>query len=583
MNQWIITMPFRGGRLPERIPFEGDRYAQLDCGPVRAWFRRDGRFSNDQLFASDGQGLAVCDGVVLNLAELKEEYGVEDFAQVLRRGWEETNGVFFKKLAGPFCGAVYDREHDTLTAYANQTGDTFVFYYSSGSFCMVSNDLNMIEAVMRENALPRSLDEAAALSLLVFGYMIDERTLFQEIKRVLPAEMVRFSGSGGTERSLYHRFSYKARDISFEDAVELVDEGFRKAVGRCLEKDREYGVQEHLADLSGGLDSRMTSWVAHDLGGGPLVLLNYCQSHSDELDCASRVAEALGGQFLHKQLDDVSFLYEIDRIVDMNYGLSVYFGITGGEQLLRSLNFRRFGLEHTGQIGDVVIGSFLKDAQMTVQDAHLQHRLKYSQTIAFDPPREMMDGFETVEAFVLYARAFMGALTTHMLRRHYTYAVSPFLDPDFFALCMSIPPEYRLGHKLYWAWIDKKYPEAGAIPSTHRRANQSKWRARIRHYKRRGATVLWKAGLLRQRPRPDPHHMNPLDYWYESKPELRTFAADYYRETRSLLDRCPETATNVDKMYASTTGDKLLALTLLAAVKRYFPPVPSDTPRANQA
>ena len=124
MNQWIIIS---GACAPDMVPFEGDpRFARIDCGPLRAWFRRDGRFVNDQLFAADSRGMALCDGVVLNLAELKEEYGVEDFMGVLRRSWEETKGVFFKKFAGPFCGAVYDRERDVLTTYANQTGDSFV-------------------------------------------------------------------------------------------------------------------------------------------------------------------------------------------------------------------------------------------------------------------------------------------------------------------------------------------------------------------------------------------------------------------------------------------------------------------------
>ena len=101
MNQWIIIS---GACAPDMVPFEGDpRFARIDCGPLRAWFRRDGRFVNDQLFAADSRGMALCDGVVLNLAELKEEYGVEDFMGVLRQSWEETKGVFFKKFAGPFC------------------------------------------------------------------------------------------------------------------------------------------------------------------------------------------------------------------------------------------------------------------------------------------------------------------------------------------------------------------------------------------------------------------------------------------------------------------------------------------------
>lgn len=571
MNQWIIIS---GAQAPDMVPFEGDpRFARIDCGPLRAWFRRDGRFVNDQLFAAGGRGMALCDGVVLNLAELKEEYGVEDFMGVLRRSWEETKGVFFKKFAGPFCGAVYDRERDVLTTYANQTGDSFVFYYNSASCYMVSNDLNMIEEVMRKNGLPRSLDETAARYLLSFAYMVDERTLFREIKRILPGEMVRFSPEKGCERSYYHRFDFTPRPVSFEEAVELVDRGFRKAVRRCFEKDQEYGVTEHLADLSGGLDSRMTAWVAHDMGCGPFVFLNYCQSGSQELACASGAAAALGGQFLHKQLDDASFLYEADRLVDMNYGLSLFCAITGGEQLLRTLNFQRFGLEHTGQIGDAVIGSLCKNAAVLPDG---QHQLKYSRLIPSEAPAEILSEHHSFEDFALYTRAFLGALSSHLIRRTYSYAVSPFMDPDFLALCMSIPLEYRQGHKLYWAWLDAKYPEAIALPTTRSRAGQGDWtRAQIRNMKRKGAMALWKMGLRKQRPKPDPGHMNPIDEWYQTKPDLRAFLSRYEEETLPTLDRWPETQANARRMSASGAAtDKLMALTLLAAVKRYFPPEP---------
>lgn len=566
MNQWIIIS---GAQAPDMVPFEGDpRFARMDCGPLRAWYRRDGRFANDQLFAADGRGMALCDGVVLNLAELKKAYGAEDFTGVLRRSWEETKGVFFKKFAGPFCGAVYDREQNALTAYANQTGDSFVFYYDSGSCHMVSNDLNMIEEVMRENGLPRSLDEEAARYLLSFAYMVDERTLFREIKRVLPGEMVRFSLGKSCERSYYHRFDFTPRPVSFEEAVELVDRGFRRAVRRCFEKDREYGVKEHLADLSGGLDSRMTAWVAHDMGYGPFVFLNYCQSGSQELRCASGVASALGGRFLHEQLDDAGFLYDLEKLVGMNYGLSLFCGITGGERLLRSLNLGRFGLEHTGQIG----GPYTQSNE-TFPDS--LSTLRYSQVIACEPPPAVLAEHNNFEEFAVYVRGFLGTMSSHLIRRHYTYAVSPFIDPDFLSVLASISLEHRKGYRLYWAWLDAKYPEAIALPTTHSRAGQGDWtKAQIQNAKRKGAAALWRLGLLKQRPKPDPGNMNPMDEWYQTKPDLRSFLSDYIQENLPLLDRYPETRDSTRLMAASGTTDRLMALTLLAAVKRYFPREP---------
>ena len=79
---------------------------------------------------------------------------------------------------------------------------------------------------------------------------------------------------------------------------------------------------------------------------------------------------------------------------------------------------------------------------------------------------------------------------------------------------------------------------------------------------------------MKRRPKPDTANMNPLNEWYQTKPDLRAFLSNYERENFSLLDRWPETQANARLMAASGITDRLMALTLMAAVKRYFPPEP---------
>lgn len=467
MNRWIVLAPVKGAGLPDRMPWKEEEWQRFSCGPAKAYVRRDGRFSGDQVFDADKKGILFADGVLLNLAELKAEYRTDSLPEIVRRSGAETNGVFFKRFIGPFCGSFYDAERDELSAYGNQTGDTFVFYSCARGCRIISNDFNLVDAVLRENGAERTFNEAAAACLLSFGFMIDGKTQVREIMRVLPGEYVRMDGAGRTEPFKYHFFSFQPRETAMDKAIELVDQGFRAAVRRCFEKDREYGAEEHLADLSGGLDSRMTAWVAHDMGYGPAVYLNYCQSGSKEVNCASRVASELDGQFYHKQLDDAAFLYEIDRLVEMNYGLSLYCGITGGEQMLRTLDTSRFVLEHTGQIGDAVIGVLGDVTRKKGQD--VAHTIRNSSKAVWEVPPETIGSFETPEAFAMYTRVFLGALSSHVIRRHYICAASPFMDPDFLSLCFSLPLELRKDHALYWAWVDRKYPRAGRLPATRSR------------------------------------------------------------------------------------------------------------------
>ena len=54
----------------------------------------------------------------------------------------------------------------------------------------------------------------------------------------------------------------------------------------------------------------------------------------------------------------------------------------------------------------------------------------------------------------LYLRGFQGALSTHYIRSNYTYAVSPFIDPEFIDICFSILKCLRIYIRLFWTWIN---------------------------------------------------------------------------------------------------------------------------------
>ena len=70
------------------------------------------------------------------------------------------------------------------------------------------------------------------------------------------------------------------------------------------------------------------------------------------------IAKYLNHEYMFKYLDDKKFLYDIEEITEKNFCAATYFGITGGNQLLKSLNMGIFGLEHTGQIGDAILSTF---------------------------------------------------------------------------------------------------------------------------------------------------------------------------------------------------------------------------------
>jgi len=512
----------------------------------------------------------ILDGVLLNKKELLDNSSCDNLKEWVYQHVVRGEQIY-TELRGPFDGCICDLENDILYAFGNQTGDTAVFYYSDDNCFAVSSDFNMVFDFCKKNNKILSFNKTAANHIISLGYVVEGNTFANEIHRVKPGNLVSVYGNNVREESYYRIDNTHIQNISMEEAIEQLDKGFRKAVKRCFDKDLEYGYTHHLADMSGGLDSRMTTWVAKDMGYTDITNISYAKADSDEERCARNVTVELNNEFIFKQLDDLSFFYDIEDIINKNYGLALYSGITGGNRLLSDLNFDKFGLEHTGQLGDVIIGSYSKD--LTHRDAINPTAISYSDFVS--PILCNSNDFNDHEMFAMYYRGFQGILSTHFIRSKYTLAVSPFIDVDFINLCFSFPLEYRINHNLYFKWLYKKYPEAASVPSTTVDPQKAKktWRdvgrKLVGKNKRAVVSFLKKHKLYFFIE--DPNTMNPLDYWYYKNSKIRGFMNKYYEDHIALLDDYPDTQETVTKVFnAERANDKVLALTVLGVYAVYW-------------
>lgn len=524
------------------------------------------RFSADKAHVTQENKEAIIDGILLNKEELLNEYKCDLNELVLNYGFSLD---FPALLRGPFCGAYWDGS--SVCAYGNQTGDTAVFYFFDNTLFVVSPDYNRVVNICRQKGRSLSFDEIYANHLFSLGFSTEGHTVAREIKRVLPGDAIILRGNQ-VEEIAYYRFSSCPTEITMDEAVERVDTEFRKAVSRCINKDIEYGYSYHLADMSGGLDSRMTTWVAHEMGYLPITNLSYAKQGSFDEQYARMVAKELDNDFIFQPLDNVEFIYDLEAIVHMNYGLAMYAGITGGKKLLSTIDFNKYGLEHTGQIGDVIIGTYCKSESDNSRSASVRE-IQYGDWIA--PILEEKDRYKTNDLLFLYYRAFQGALVTHFIRRHYTEAVSPFLDVDFIQFCLNLPLEYRCEHRLYYRWIETKYPSALSIPTTRIRPGSKKITKKTLYHAMptwaRHAIIgickkLHLANMIS-----DKKGMNPMDYWYENNSEMRSFIEKYYSEHIDELKSNQTVVETAKTIFArGRTMDKLLVLTVLAANHIYI-------------
>lgn len=538
----------------------------VDLGYCKQYNHLLNAFPKDQVFLDEKTQISFLDGYVYNKEKL-ETKNAGDWKHAFAGAMQRDAGECLRTLRGGFCGYIYHKQDSVLVAYTDQIATKALYYYADGERWMASSHIPYMVAVLKANGILYHFNETAAKYMLTYGYMLDGSTFVKEIRRLLPGQLVRIR-NGNAEVERYYMIPNGEERMSEQEAVERIDSAFREAVRREFDKDREY-ERRHLVDLSGGLDSRMVSWVAHDMGYIDQLNLTYCRSDYLDYKISQKIAVYLGHEYLFKALDDVSWLYDIDDIISKNNGAALYTGITGGSRLLGMLNTEQFGLEHTGMIGDITLSTFYHDRKLNFGKPRLGLN-QYSNRLSYAVDSQVMEEYSCQEMFAIYTRGMMGAMSSYIIRQHYIEVASPFTDVDFLEVNYTIPFEYRDKHSIYMKWMAEKYPQSTSF-------GWEKWggiKPREDHIFFRKVKTTQR--LLRQAAckafkRQNSDNMNPLDYWYQERPEIQEYYKDYYSKNRNRDELRGELGKDISRLFEEgNTIEKSMVLTVLGALKLYF-------------
>lgn len=546
------------------------------------------KFINDRLFADLDDYLVVVEGVVLNNHELEKQYKASSWLECVVEMYKSNGNDFFKDFRGSFSGLFYDKKQDKWLIYTNHIGDKQVFLYKiADNDYIFASEIGFIVDILKNNGLSVSLDKTGAYLALTHGFVIEDKTLVQGVSKLIAGTYYKLE-KGEFSEITYHRFSNKAKEMSPQEAIEGIEKYFTKAVRLQFEKDKEYGYK-HITCLSGGLDSRMTVMVAHELGYTKQLNTTFSQSNYLDFTVPQQIATDLHHDFIFKTLDGGDFMDKIDEITPITYGSACYFGISHGKSLYDNINFEPYGLIHTGMIGDAIIGTFFKKNNYNSeyklgQGAYSVEVIERLQNYSFK------EGYENEEIFCLYTRAFTGANQGQTYFQEVTESVSPFCDVDFIEFCYSIPLNLRYNHKIYFDWIFAKHPKAAEYvwEKLKRKISpiENTSPKRMTVFGKQIPTltdkdflpwlrgsILRRLGLRKKGAKSKTlkfatkDNMNPVDYWYETNPYIRSFMQNYWETNKHLIDD-KQLSDDMNHLFNDCVLlDKLQALSVLSTIK----------------
>ncbi len=542
-------------------------HKQINSNNFKAELFSPKKFEKDKVLFENTEFVVISEGIILNLQELLNEFQHNSVSSLLIHLYSELGESFIQKFKGDFSGLIYEKRSGKIFVYGNQTGSKRIFYYNDNNNLIVSSDLAEISHLMHEMQISKSLNITASYLLLTCGFMLEEHTLVNEVKRLMPGcYLTADKNFSISTKEFFHLRNISKTNDSVKQIIQNMDDLFAKAIKRQFEKDKDAGYN-HTVTLSGGLDSRMVALFAHELGYTNQHNFTFSQENYLDEKIARKIAADYNHQFEFLSLGKGDYLKQIDEAVYLNDGLVLYSGAAHVLHAVKHIDLSNYGIIHTGLIGDAVIGSFLSAPEI-VKPATLDgmYATRLAQKIEHEL-KSITGKYESEELYKFYSRAFLAAMNGNYTFDLVSHAVSPFLDVDFLSYCYSIPENLKYKQKIYLQWIAEKHRDFGlyawektGVPPL----KSDNFRKYLDHrfYQR---MMLKLTDRLSSKMKSG---MNPFDYWMADNEELRKYIMQYFVDNIEVLNDNNELKNDcILQFEQGNAGEKFQVLTLLSAIK----------------
>lgn len=416
------------------------------------------KLTNDRLFGTK-EGITICfEGV--NLSD--EIKSLNDFFNE----YQKSSVEFIKNLKGSFSGFILDENIQKVFVFNDHLSSKNIFYYYDEKFGFVfCSELKAISKLFRKHEVPFSLNRDAVYMMSLYGFLLEDNTYIKEIKKLPYSSVIYFDYKTNT-MSINKHFCYqslKKEKIKSSDAIVELNALFEQSVIRCWNKDLKYG-NRHLSLLSGGMDARTNVLVAKKLGFKNISTITFGQSNSQDIRYSQKIAVGENLNHFTRFLDYPSYL--IDDIeknyVRPNDGLMMYHTSAHMSSTLKSFNTQPYSILHTGQIGDVLLGSFSQEKFDFKKNKAI---IGYTGNVGelellkkIESLNSILEKYQELgyEIYSYEQRQINATLVGDRSLNNVIDNFSPFYDLDLINFCLSLPSDLKKNQIIYYDWL-KKY------------------------------------------------------------------------------------------------------------------------------
>jgi len=235
----------------------------------------------------------VCNGEIYNFLELRKEleskghqfYTKTDTETIIHL-YEDYGINFLQLLRGMFAFAIWDTRHRRVFLAKDRVGKKPLYYtVQNGSLVFASEIKSILEYL---NKTPE-IDLEAIDFFLTYQYIPSPKTIFKNIKSLMPAHILTCDKNGNIKTEKYWDLDFTEKtDLSFDDACKNIRNLLTEATKLRMISDVPLG-----AFLSGGHDSSIVVGLMSELSSQPVKTFSIGFEEADfsELNYARIVAK----------------------------------------------------------------------------------------------------------------------------------------------------------------------------------------------------------------------------------------------------------------------------------------------------
>jgi asparagine synthase (glutamine-hydrolysing) len=249
-----------------------------------------------QPIANEDQSIwVVFNGEIYNFGDLHDElvkkghtFNTRSDTEVIVHLYEQEGEQCFQRLRGMFAIAIWDGRSRTLLLARDRVGKKPLFYFHDGSRIIFGSE---IKAILKDPGVTREIDPEAVSDYFSFLYVPAPKSIFKNIRKVLPGHYVVVSEHGLREASYW--------DLSFADTDDLTEEKWCEKILETLQEAVRLRLMSEVplgAFLSGGVDSSSVVAMMHSAIRGPVITssIGFEEADFNELPYARSVASQFG-------------------------------------------------------------------------------------------------------------------------------------------------------------------------------------------------------------------------------------------------------------------------------------------------